>query len=226
MPEFPFPSFSRRCFLPAHSSINMKFKDIQKRLQKHKTAILAVLAVIALLGFIILFEYIGGKIIYAVYDIDKEPSWNTAWHYLQRYGSSHNKRLKLLVWFAALLPLIVLTAAGTAIALSQKKRALYGDARFANMGEIRKAGLLPDKDHRDETILVGKFKGQYLRYGGYQFVMLAAPTRSGKGVGIVIPNCLTYTGSLVVLDIKLELRHYRRIPTADSRSGDLPLCSV
>ena len=188
----------------ALSGINMKFKDIQKRLQKHKTAILAVLAVIALLGFIILFEYIGGKIIYAVYDIDKEPSWNTAWHYLQRYGSSHNKRLKLLVWFAALLPLIVLTAAGTAIALSQKKRALYGDARFANMGEIRKAGLLPDKDHRDETILVGKFKGQYLRYGGYQFVMLAAPTRSGKGVGIVIPNCLTYTGSLVVLDIKLE----------------------
>lgn len=188
----------------ALSGINMKFKDIQKRLQKHKTAILAVLAVIALLGFIILFEYIGGKIIYAVYDIDKEPSWNTAWHYLQRYGSSHNKRLKLLVWFAALLPLIVLTAAGTAIALSQKKRALYGDARFANMGEIRKAGLLPDKNHRDETILVGKFKGQYLRYGGYQFVMLAAPTRSGKGVGIVIPNCLTYTGSLVVLDIKLE----------------------
>ena len=182
----------------------MKFKDIQKHLQKHKTAILAVLAVIALLGFIVLFEYIGGKIIYAAYDIHKEPSWNTAWHYLQRYGHSQNKRLKLLVWFAALLPLIVLTAAGTAIALSQKKRALYGDARFANMGEVRKAGLLPDKNHQDETILVGKFKGQYLRYGGYQFVMLAAPTRSGKGVGIVIPNCLTYTGSLVVLDIKLE----------------------
>ena len=34
--------------------------------------------------------------------------------------------------------------------------------------------------------------------------MLAAPTRSGKGVGIVIPNCLNYSDSLVVLDIKLE----------------------
>ena len=182
----------------------MKLKDIQKQLQRYKKPILWVLAVIALVAFTGLFEYIGGKIIYAVYDINQEPHWNTAWHYLQRYGHSQNKRLKLLVWFAALLPLIVLTAGGLLIALSQKQRALFGDARFATMSEVRQAGLLPDKDHRNETILVGKFKGQYLRYGGYQFVMLAAPTRSGKGVGIVIPNCITYTGSLVVLDIKLE----------------------
>ena len=182
----------------------MKLKDIQQQLRKYKKPILWVLAVIAIVAFTVLFEYIGGKIIYAVYDINQEPHWNTAWHYLQRYGHSQNKRLKLLVWFAALLPLIVLTAVGLLIALSQKQRALFGDARFATMAEVRQAGLLPDKDHRNETILVGKFKGQYLRYGGYQFVMLAAPTRSGKGVGIVIPNCITYTGSLVVLDIKLE----------------------
>ena len=180
----------------------MKLKDIQKQLQRYKKPILWVLAVIALVAFTVLFEYIGGKIIYAVYDINQEPHWNTAWHYLQRYGHSQNKRLKLLVWFAALLPLIVLTAVGLLIALSQKQRALFGDARFATMAEVRKAGLLPEKD--DKTILVGKFKGQYLRYPGYQFVMLAAPTRSGKGVGVVIPNCLTYTDSLVVLDIKLE----------------------
>lgn len=182
----------------------MKLKDIQKQLQRYKKPILWTVGIIALVAFIGLFEYIGGKIIYAVYDINQEPHWNTAWHYLQRYGHSQNKRLKLLVWFAALLPLIVLTAVGLLIALSQKQRALFGDARFATMAEVRQAGLLPDKDHRNETILVGKFKGQYLRYGGYQFVMLAAPTRSGKGVGIVIPNCITYTGSLVVLDIKLE----------------------
>lgn len=182
----------------------MKLKDIQQQLRKYKKPILWTIGIIALVAFTGLFEYIGGKIIYAVYDINQEPHWNTAWHYLQRYGHSQNKRLKLLVWFAALLPLIVLTAVGLLIALSQKQRALFGDARFATMAEVRQAGLLPDKDHRNETILVGKFKGQYLRYGGYQFVMLAAPTRSGKGVGIVIPNCITYTGSLVVLDIKLE----------------------
>ncbi|WP_303045763.1 type IV secretory system conjugative DNA transfer family protein, partial [Turicimonas muris] len=45
---------------------------------------------------------------------------------------------------------------------------------------------------------------RYLTYGGFQFVLLAAPTRSGKGVGVVVPNCLNYSDSLVVLDIKGE----------------------
>ncbi|WDZ73572.1 type IV secretory system conjugative DNA transfer family protein [Vibrio harveyi] len=33
---------------------------------------------------------------------------------------------------------------------------------------------------------------------------MPAPTRSGKGVGIVIPNCVTYPDSLVCVDIKFE----------------------
>jgi type IV secretion system protein VirD4 len=44
----------------------------------------------------------------------------------------------------------------------------------------------------------------YLVYRGQQFVALAAPTRSGKGVSFVIPNLLTYPDSMVVLDLKLE----------------------
>jgi type IV secretion system protein VirD4 len=44
----------------------------------------------------------------------------------------------------------------------------------------------------------------YLVYRGQQFVSLIAPTRSGKGVGVVIPNLLTYPDSMIVLDLKLE----------------------
>jgi len=44
----------------------------------------------------------------------------------------------------------------------------------------------------------------YLVYRGQQFVSLIAPTRSGKGVGLVIPNLLTYPDSMIVLDLKLE----------------------
>jgi type IV secretion system protein VirD4 len=44
----------------------------------------------------------------------------------------------------------------------------------------------------------------YLVYRGQQFILLAAPTRSGKGVAVVIPNLLTYPDSMVVLDLKLE----------------------
>jgi type IV secretion system protein VirD4 len=53
-------------------------------------------------------------------------------------------------------------------------------------------------------LVVGVWRGRYLRFAGQQFVLLAAPTRSGKGVGIVIPNLLSYEHSVVVLDIKQE----------------------
>ena len=54
------------------------------------------------------------------------------------------------------------------------------------------------------AIVVGVWRGRYLRFAGQQFVLLAAPARSGKGVGIVIPNLLSYPDSAVVLDIKQE----------------------
>ena len=54
------------------------------------------------------------------------------------------------------------------------------------------------------SIVVGVWRGRYLRFAGQQFVLLAAPARSGKGVGIVIPNLLSYPDSVVVLDIKRE----------------------
>ncbi|MFM2472219.1 type IV secretory system conjugative DNA transfer family protein [Burkholderia cenocepacia] len=54
------------------------------------------------------------------------------------------------------------------------------------------------------TLVVGRWRGRYLRFAGQQFVLLAAPARSGKGVGIVIPNLLSYSDSVVVLDIKQE----------------------
>ncbi|MDN4571828.1 type IV secretion system protein VirD4 [Pandoraea cepalis] len=53
-------------------------------------------------------------------------------------------------------------------------------------------------------LVVGVWRGRYLRFAGQQFVLLAAPTRSGKGVGIVVPNLLSYEHSVVALDIKQE----------------------
>ncbi|SDE09173.1 type IV secretory system conjugative DNA transfer family protein [Paraburkholderia lycopersici] len=53
-------------------------------------------------------------------------------------------------------------------------------------------------------LVVGVWRGRYLKFAGQQFVLLAAPTRSGKGVGIVIPNLLSYEHSVIVLDIKQE----------------------
>jgi type IV secretion system protein VirD4 len=75
----------------------------------------------------------------------------------------------------------------------------YGSARWASAREIERAGL-----HRDAGVLLGAHGGDYLRHDGPEHVMAFAPTRSGKGVGLVVPTLLSWTGSAVVHDIKGE----------------------
>lgn len=82
-----------------------------------------------------------------------------------------------------------------------RKQALHGDARFAGAADLARHGLFKQSGN---GIVVGKFRGKLVRLSGQQFVILAAPTRSGKGVGVVIPNLLEYQESVVVLDIKQE----------------------
>jgi type IV secretion system protein VirD4 len=107
------------------------------------------------------------------------------------------KRLNVSAIVAAVVAYGALIAA--VIASMREVRALHGEARFANAGEIRKAGLLGPSG-----IIIGKLKNRFLMFPGMQFVLLSAPTRSGKGVGIVIPNLLNWPESVVTLDVKLE----------------------
>ena len=75
----------------------------------------------------------------------------------------------------------------------------YGSARWANVEEVRSARLL-DPD----GVVLGKFGSEYLRHDGPEHVLCFAPTRSGKGVGLVVPSLLTWPGSAIVHDIKGE----------------------
>jgi type IV secretion system protein VirD4 len=86
-----------------------------------------------------------------------------------------------------------------AVAVWPRNRSLHGDARFATRAEIRRAGLLGDRG-----ILLGGWGARCLMLDGQQGVALAAPPRSGKGVGVVIPNALNWPHSLVCVDIKKE----------------------
>ncbi|MFC6447746.1 conjugal transfer protein TraG [Shinella zoogloeoides] len=77
--------------------------------------------------------------------------------------------------------------------------ATYGSARWAEDKEIRSAGLLgPD------GVVLGRYERDYLRHDGPEHVLCFAPTRSGKGVGLVVPTLLTWPGSCIVHDIKGE----------------------
>jgi type IV secretion system protein VirD4 len=80
-----------------------------------------------------------------------------------------------------------------------KKVTTYGSACWAEGREIKRAGLL----HPD-GVLLGRWRGAYLRHHGPEHVLCFAPTRSGKGVGLVVPTLLTWPGSAIVHDIKGE----------------------
>ena len=80
-----------------------------------------------------------------------------------------------------------------------KKVTTYGSARWADTREVRHAGLL-----RANGVLLGRWRGTYLRHDGPEHVLCFAPTRSGKGVGLVVPTLLTWPGSAIVHDIKGE----------------------
>jgi type IV secretion system protein VirD4 len=75
----------------------------------------------------------------------------------------------------------------------------YGSARWATEAEIRRAGLFDERG-----VFLGTTDRRYLRHDGPEHVMAFAPTRSGKGVGLVVPTLLGWSGSAVIHDIKGE----------------------
>lgn len=89
---------------------------------------------------------------------------------------------------------------------SKSNEYLHGSARWANQKDIEAAGLMGN----EEGVYVGAWADKngavhYLRHAGPEHVLTYAPTRSGKGVGLVIPTLLSWKHSAVVTDLKGEL---------------------
>jgi type IV secretion system protein VirD4 len=120
----------------------------------------------------------------------------TTLRYAHYYGDRAPIRRRLLLCTAAGLVVVVVTGL---LFYLPKPQSLHGDARFARRSEIAAAGLLGE-----DGILLGELGHRYLVLPGQQGVALYAPPRSGKGVGVVLPNCLNWSGSLVTVDIKKE----------------------
>ena len=114
-----------------------------------------------------------------------------------------------------------------------KNAETYGSAHWAEKGEVKSAGLLGA-----DGVVLGRYERDYLRHDGPEHVLCFAPTRSGKGVGLVVPSLLTWPGSAIVHDIKGEnwqltagfrARHGRVLlfdPTNPTSSAYNPLLEV
>jgi len=80
-----------------------------------------------------------------------------------------------------------------------KEITTYGSARWAVMRDVAEAGLLQSRG-----VVLGLYDNRYLRHDGPEHVLAVAPTRSGKGVGLVVPTLMTWPASAVIHDVKGE----------------------
>lgn len=133
------------------------------------------------------------------------------WRYGNSSGASIRKGLLIgpavIVAGAAVTVMIVLSGnLRKTKRLSRNTEDLHGSARWATREDILAAGLLDAA----QGVYVGGWYNQstrrleYLCHNGPEHILAFAPTRSGKGVGLVIPTLLAWNGSAVIYDIKGE----------------------
>ena len=180
------------------------------------------LSLALLIAFLATWQLLAGAILLIAFNGDyNRASPLTSLQYWIHYGS--NAEVQRWLGVSSALSLFAV-ATPIALLLRKKKPSLHGDARFAKWSEIVRAGLTGDKG-----IIIGTLRGKYLLFGGPQHALLVAPTRSGKGVSVVIPNLLHWPESCVVLDVKKEnwditsgyrARHGQRCYLFDPVSAD------
>jgi type IV secretion system protein VirD4 len=150
--------------------------------------------------------YLAGVLFLVLNKADpRQASVTSIVHYWDLYADDAQLRSKLLASMAVSGIGVLVVLPGALIAAARQRRPLHGDARFASPAEVARAGLTGGRGtDAQPSILIGRWRGKFLALPGQLSVMLSAPTRSGKGVGVVIPNLLNWPDSVVVLDIKGE----------------------
>ena len=158
---------------------------------------LAAKVILGVIAGLVLAQYLAGYLFLWWLRADpREATPLTIARYAYYYGHRDDLRQRL-----TLVSVLSLALVGTMalIAWLPKPRALHGSARFATRREIERAGLFAK-----HGLFLGRFGRRYLILGGQQGAIVSAPPRADKGTAIVVPNCLSWEGSLICQDVKLE----------------------
>ncbi|MFT9221215.1 conjugal transfer protein TraG [Gluconobacter oxydans] len=127
------------------------------------------------------------------------PAFFWWWYFYDAYAPSIFVTGGYIASSGGIIGSVVAIALSILRAREARNVATYGSARWADAVEVKEAGLL-DPD----GVVLGRWDQDYLRHNGPEHVLCFAPTRSGKGVGLVVPTLLTWPGSAIVHDIKGE----------------------
>jgi type IV secretion system protein VirD4 len=140
-------------------------------------------------------------------------SWELSGHYrsndtVKRLLSTSGYILALSMFFGAVTMRLLFRRD-----VMSAEKSLHGTAHWASKEEIIESGLLDrsGRENKEGVVVGGWLAGRSLatlktlRHNGPEHILVFAPTRSGKGVGLVLPTLLgEWKGSTLVLDIKGE----------------------
>lgn len=121
------------------------------------------------------------------------------WYSFEAYAPEVFDRAGLIAGSGGIIGLASAVIGAVLRSREAKNVTTYGSSKWAKRSEIKKAGLLTT-----DGVFLGRVSNNYLRHDGPEHVMAFAPTRSGKGVGLVIPTLLAWRHSAVIHDIKGE----------------------
>ena len=121
------------------------------------------------------------------------------WYSFDAYAPDVFDRGGLIAGSGGVAAIVIAVTGSILRARWDKRVSTFGSARWAEGKDLRKSGLL-----KPAGVFLGQAEGSYLRHDGPDHVMAFAPTRSGKGVGLVVPTLLSWPHSVLVHDIKGE----------------------
>lgn len=117
----------------------------------------------------------------------------------QQLAAYPSNRSLQLAAIGALVPAIGIATVAAVTGLRRPSNPL-GDAAFQDMASLRRGGWFRKEGH-----ILGRIGRNILRRHDDRHHLIIGPTRSGKGVGYVIPNALMFSGSMIVTDLKGEI---------------------
>ena len=140
----------------------------------------------------------------SLFGVSFYPFWKALyWYYLTYNYPVADKAIRIFyIWFMP--PNFLMLLYGIYYVFPKGNKKLHGSARWATKKEIEEMGYMGNKD----GVYIGGYKNgnalQYLKHNGPEHILCFAPTRSGKGVGLILPSLFAWEGSSITLDIKGE----------------------
>ncbi len=143
---------------------------------------------------------LGSKLLslgnFSIYPPHRLYQW---WYAYDAYAPEVFAKAGMLAAAGGLFGIIIAVIGSLWRARQDTEVTTYGSSRWAQPQEIKDSGLF-----ENSGVFLGRYEDNYLRHNGPEHILAFAPTRSGKGVGLVIPTLLSWTGSAIIHDIKGE----------------------